>query len=331
MIQGHRSTGRMYSIPLGMAGCPLHLRTDSTAVVEIARGFFPPTGLSKARQARADLSLFVGNRRDISSAKCGFPIFRGRNQYVHADYGSDGSVWFDLKARAVSGIVSEGLIADAELFRRNVLSVIAGVLAPSIGLIGLHAGCVVRDGKAVLLAASSGVGKSTLTLALALRGWSLLSDDWTFLAGEPTGLSVWGMLTALKLLPDAVRYYPSLAVLCPAPALNGEMSFEVDPWRFFGVDRAIDATPVSIILLERSQNAYGDCRVHLSRCDSEEMQAALFKEIEELPAGINQGDDHRLSVIKRVCALPGFKVRMNGHPETIAADLDPLLSEYVCG
>jgi len=331
MTQGHRSTGRMHSIPLRMAGCPLHLHTDSTTVAKIASGFFPPTGLPKARQARADLTLLVGNRRDISSAQCGFPIFRGRNQYVHADYGRDGSVWFDLKARAVSGIVSERLVEDDELFRRNVLAVIAGVLAPSIGLIGLHAGCVVRDGKAVLLAASSGVGKSALTLALALRGWSLLSDDWTFLAGEPTGLSVWGMLTTLKLLPDAVRYYPSLSSLCPSPALNGEMSFEINPWRFFGVDRAIGATPVSIVLLERSQNAYGDCRVHLSQCDPEEMQAALFKEIEELPAGINQGDGHRFSLIERVCALPGFKVRMNGHPETIAADLDPLLSEYVCG
>ena len=189
---------------------------------------------------------------------------------------------------------------------------------------------MVRNGKAVLLAASSGVGKSTLTLALALRGWSLLSDDWTFLAGESTGLSVWGMLTALKLLPDSVRYYPGLAGLCPAPALNGEMSFEVNPWRFFGVDRAIDATPVSIVCLERSQYAYGDSSVHVSRCDPEEMQTALIKEIEELPAGINQGDGHRFSLIERLCALPGLKVRMNGHPATIAADLDPILSEHVC-
>ena len=115
-----------------MAGCPLHLHTDSTTVAKIASGFFPPTGLPKARQARADLTLLVGNRRDISSAPCGFPIFRGRNQYVHADYGSDGSVWFDLKARAVSGIVSERLVEDDELFRRNVLAVIAGVLAPAL-------------------------------------------------------------------------------------------------------------------------------------------------------------------------------------------------------
>jgi hypothetical protein len=331
MTHGHRNTGRMHSIPLGMAGCPLHLHTDSTDVAEIASGFFPAIVSQNAKEARADLTLLVRNRRDTSAAKCGFPIFRGRNQYIHADYGSDGSVWFDLKARVVSGIVSEGLIEDVELFRRNVLSVIAGVLAPSLGLVGLHAGCVVRGGKAVLLAASSGVGKSTLTLALALRGWNLLSDDWTFLASGPTGLRVWGMRTSLKLLPDAVRYYPGLAGLCPAPALNGEVSFEVDPWRLFGVGRAIDATPVAIVRLERSQYAYGDSRVHVSRCDPEEMQTALLKEIEELPAGINQGDGHRLSLIERVCALPGFNVRMSGYPATIAADLDPILSEYVCG
>jgi len=321
----------MHSIPLGMAGCPLHLRTDSATVAEIASDFFPATGFRTAQQSGAELTLLVRTHQDVSGPKYYFPIFRGRNQFVHADYGNDGSVWFDLKARAVSGIVSEHLIADVELFRCNVLAVIAGVLAPSLGLIGLHAGCVVRNGKAVLLAAASGVGKSTLTLALAMRGWSLLSDDWTFLAGELTGLSVWGMLTALKLLPDAVRYYPGLAALCPAPALNGEMSFEVDPWSFFGVGRAIHATPVSIVRLERSPCACGDSCVHVSRCDSEEMQTALFKEIEQLPAGINQGDGHRLSLIERVCALPGLKVRMNGNPAAIAADLDPILSEHVCG
>jgi len=331
MIDGHCSTGRMHSILLEMAGHPLQLRTDSAKLAGFAGEFFPATSLHAAQHPRADLTLFVRERRDISRAECCFPVFRGRNEYVHADYGSDGSVWFDLKARAVSGILSEDLLSDAGVFRRTVLAVIAGVLAPALDVVGLHAGCVARDGKAVLLAAASGVGKSTLTLALALRGWSLLSDDWTFVAESPTGLRAWGMLTALKLLPDAVRYFPGLSALSPAPALNGEMSFEIDPWSFFRVGRTVDASPASIVLLERGPAAGSGARSQVSRSDPEEMQTALFKEIEGQPAGISHRDDFQSELIQSICELPGFKVRMNGDPSAIAADLDPMLMEQVCG
>jgi HprK-related kinase A len=41
----------------------------------------------------------------------------------------------------------------------------------------LHAGVLERDGKALILPAAPGSGKSTLTAALCLRGWRLLSDE----------------------------------------------------------------------------------------------------------------------------------------------------------
>ena len=44
-------------------------------------------------------------------------------------------------------------------------------------LLLLHAGVVERDGLALLLPAIPGSGKSTLTAALASRGWRLLSDE----------------------------------------------------------------------------------------------------------------------------------------------------------
>ena len=44
-------------------------------------------------------------------------------------------------------------------------------------LLLLHAGAVERDGLALILPAIPGSGKSTLTAALSLRGWRLLSDE----------------------------------------------------------------------------------------------------------------------------------------------------------
>lgn len=46
----------------------------------------------------------------------------------------------------------------------------------------IHAGVVAGDGGAILLAGPSGHGKSTLALELAVRGWTLFSDDFAPLA-----------------------------------------------------------------------------------------------------------------------------------------------------
>jgi hypothetical protein len=326
LIDGHRTATPMRALSLGMGGCTLSLRTESARIEQLATEFFPAGGLDNTRLPHATVTMIVGKRRDIHLGNCIFPIFRGRNEYVHADYGRDGSVWFDLKARAVSAIVSDRLLEDADIFNRTVLAVIAGTLAPSLGLLGIHAGCVVRNGNAVLLAAKSGVGKSTLTLALALRGWSLLSDDWTFIAGSPTGLRAWGMRTSIKLMPDAVRYFPELESAKTAASLNGEMSFEVDPWTFFHVDRAIQATPVSMILLERKFEVDCEPRHFIRQCGAEEMQAALLQDIEEQPSEIDGASRSQLELIEQLCALPGFKVRVNGDPAMIAAGLDHILT-----
>lgn len=50
----------------------------------------------------------------------------------------------------------------------------------------IHAGVVERDGRAAILAAPPGAGKSTLCAGLCLRGWRLLSDELTLvrLGGE---------------------------------------------------------------------------------------------------------------------------------------------------
>jgi len=331
MIEFRRMAPAMDTIPLGVAGAALSLHTNSVQLAELAAEFFPPVSASVPHAPQATLTLVVDKGRKESDDGRSFPVFRGRNEFVHADYGRDGSLWFDLKARAVSGIVSHDLLAETMRFRSAVLAVIAGVLAPALGLTGVHAGCVVRNGKAVMLAAASGVGKSTLTLALALRGWSLLSDDWTFVTALPTGLQVWGMQTPLKLLPDAVRYFPDLSALSPKESLNGEMAFEVDPWIFFHVDRATHATPAAVILLERDPNSCQASRRQIERCTPEETRTRLFSDIEEQPAEIGGINDCQSSLIDQLCALPCYKMRIGGHPAAIAAELNPILTERLCG
>jgi HprK-related kinase A len=88
------------------------------------------------------------------------------------------------------------------------------VTAYSHHLLVLHAACVARDGRAVILPAPPGSGKSTLCAALVNRGWRLLSDELTLVdldAGR-----VWGLARPVNLKNasiDVIRRFAPEAFL----------------------------------------------------------------------------------------------------------------------
>lgn len=76
-------------------------------------------------------------------------------------------------------------------------------------LLLLHAGVLERDGLALVLPAVPGSGKSTLTAALSLRGWRLLSDE--FGAFCPTRRCFIAMLKPVALKNESIDLIRSFA------------------------------------------------------------------------------------------------------------------------
>ena len=84
-------------------------------------------------------------------------------------------------------------------------------------LLLLHAGAVERDGVALLLPAMPGSGKSTLTAALSLRGWRLLSDE--FGALDPVSGTLRPVLKPVALKNQSIgviRGFEPRAVMGPS-------------------------------------------------------------------------------------------------------------------
>ncbi|MGE5115556.1 MAG: HprK-related kinase A [Betaproteobacteria bacterium] len=83
-------------------------------------------------------------------------------------------------------------------------------------LLLLHAGVVERNGLALLLPAMPGSGKSTLTAALSLRGWRLLSDEFAAFSPEAEVFQPVLKPVALKNESiDVIRRFAPAAVVGP--------------------------------------------------------------------------------------------------------------------
>ena len=122
------------------------------------------------------------------------------------------------------------------------------------GRLDLHAAAVARpDGDAILIVGPKGAGKSSLTIALALSGWTLLSDDYVLAWSGETGLSVGSLRHALFLLPDAVERLPAGSRAGQFVPAMGKHMFQ--PSQIFQGQHRTQAGIAAIVFPERRPGA----------------------------------------------------------------------------
>lgn len=250
------------------------------------------------------------------------PHFRGLDHLVYAAYGSGGSVLMDLRQRRVIGMFCPAMARDSGYWKRVLLPVILGATSSSIGIAPLHCACVVRNGQGLVLAGTSGVGKSTLTMFLSLSNFAYLSDGWTYFSRSGPRVHAWSLPTPVKLLPDAIQYFPQLADATPGRALNGELAYEVDPIATFGVDRQLCCEPQWLVFIERTE----DSRAVFTRISPEEAFSRFAPQLESLPACISELRDLQLQTIRVLVNRECWVLRHGLAPARVAKEL----SEF-CG
>jgi hypothetical protein len=113
----------------------------------------------------------------------------------------------------------------------------------------VHAGAVARDGRAILIAGPSGVGKTTLAVAAALDGFELLGDDMALLRhqrGEDSiGLAAFP--DEIDLAAGTIDFFGELepALADVQPGLSGKRSLH--PLDLPGVRIAWTARPAALV------------------------------------------------------------------------------------
>ncbi len=107
--------------------------------------------------------------------------------------------------RLATVVASEDMLAHPYHLRYGLIEFAVCILAARcIGLVPLHAACVGRAGRGVLLLGASGSGKSTLALHGMLQGLELLAEDAVFV--QPESMLATGVANYLHVTRDALRF-----------------------------------------------------------------------------------------------------------------------------
>lgn len=247
--------------------------------------------------------------------------FRGLHHLVFATIGSHEVFSFDLARRHVAGVVSSMTAASAGFWISHWLPITLGVMGTTVGVIPLHSACLDRGGRGLLLAGVSGAGKSTLSVALARCGFSLVSDDWTYISRNVdtagTGASrliAHGLSAPVKLLPDAVRHFPELNGRTPKLWFNGELAFELNAEEICRGPQRAESHPRWLIFLERDSTR--GCSFHcITAADARQF---FESSAERLPDQLPGTTATRSATLEAIASCPAWRVRSGEPPEATA-------------
>lgn len=244
------------------------------------------------------------------------PHFRGMKHLVVASFGDENVFVFDLARRQVTATVSTEMVEDQNFWDRTLLPIAIGVLGPGLGVVPVHAACLVVDGAGMLIAGTSGAGKSTLSVALAQHGFKYLSDDWTYLTSDSGRLLAHGMGVPAKLLPDAPRHFPFLASYRLGTALNQELAYEL-PAQEVGAKVEYVCEPQWFIFLDRS----AESGVQLAQVSGADARLYIEHSVERLPPELDHLVCTRSSIIGRISQLSCWKLTYGGTPQVAVSAL----------
>ncbi len=187
-------------------GGRFRFRSDSAAMLDVAEAACG--GLAPLRFGKVgpdlDVELHLLPRRRATASPEPPPVRTRLGPRLQAGIMDAGNyVLVSPRRRRARVVASADMLDHAYNVRYELVEFAILLLAARCqGLVPLHAACVGRNGRGVLLLGDSGAGKSTLALHSLLRGLDFLSEDATFV--EPGRMLATGLSNFLHVQRDAL-------------------------------------------------------------------------------------------------------------------------------
>jgi hypothetical protein len=199
--------------------------------------------------------------------------------------------------------------------------------ARSLGLVPLHAACIGRAGRGLLLIGDSGAGKSTLALHCALQGTEFLSEDAVFV--DPKTLLASGISNFVHIREDSLHLIESdttAARISRSPVIHrrsGAAKFEVD-MRGLGCRLARAPLRLAGIVFLSARRAGS---VATLRPLSPQRTLARLTSAQAYAAGRPEWQAFR----RRLAGIEGYELQRGSHPSESAIALRHLLERQRSG
>jgi hypothetical protein len=247
--------GYRQSLPLSKRlyplGCPVDLFTNSGDVVDAAASRWSGCDSLFERDAiRFDVVVSEGAGKTPPP-----PTFRARDHLVLLASDADHFACCDLDRLAITCWVGAHTAQrHAELAYRFLDPLLFFLLSEKV-FTPIHAGCVARGGRGLLLSGREGAGKTCLSYACARAGWTLISDDAGYLAREVPHNRIVGRPRFLRFEHGAGELFPELEGLLAVEAVKGERIAVVDSAILPGIETASECLVEAVIFLARRTGA----------------------------------------------------------------------------
>lgn len=253
-------------------GYPIEIITNEPMVLRAARESF---GHARLARNREPLQIRIGVCRGRESAFLPEPTRREFNHLYSLVADGENQALLDLKTGANFTWLTQAAIDNRIYFRHNFLEKVAYLLLGASVVTDIHAACVGRKGKGVLLCGDSGAGKSTLAYACARQGWTYTSDDTSYLINDSDPPRVIGHCHRARFRPPAPLLFPELAGQPMAPRMEGKPSIEVPIAELPVTRTASESTVDAVVYLKR----YAGAVARLDRLPTGTATERLCKEL----------------------------------------------------
>ncbi len=241
------------ALPLEVAlhplGCAMRLRTNSRQIVQAAEeswSGFPALFDGPPMDIRVAVS-------DDEQAACATGlIWRAQGHLLAMQADQNNFAICDLDRGFAFSWLTPATARDHEFVRYFFLDTIVQVLVWQTRLTPrIHASCVARDGRGVLLCGESGAGKSCLAYACARRGWSFITDESTALVRDSQDRIALGKPRQMHFRDTAAEIIPELQGRLAMRNAVGKISIEVHTADLPGIRTAFQCKVAAVVFLNR--------------------------------------------------------------------------------
>jgi hypothetical protein len=238
--------------PLGFA---VEISTNAQDVLDAAAQSW---GHLRGRYPREVLRLRIGIADDGSTECPPAPVVRGQGHLLSMIADAQNQAICDLEKGFAFAWLNQAALEHRDYLRYHFIEAAALVLISALYVTPIHAACVSRHGRGMLLCGESGAGKSSLAYACARAGWIFTSDDASYLLRDGGQTRVIGNSHQVRFRPSAQELFPELHGRSLTPRAEGKPSIEIPTSELSGLVTSNEAMVRYLIFLNRQPSAVAE-------------------------------------------------------------------------